>query len=279
MTKIRWHGTIFVALVLALGAAMTTPTAAQVPDSDGGQGSVSPELGATGPPVGCSTTAAPPDFGIWGGTFYEPNACAQCVEHGRFFDSFGYDGYCWRVTSEQVELWLRSRPPVNMESIPGTDGRELGWAFAGDTLLPFCWMADNHNMRWVLVINRNGHGGIQYENTIGFVPEASRTWKHTYWDCYPRYQTTITSSFLGNPIFQVDMESIPGTDGREAGLARPGQELWALCSLRDNHNMRWDLVINRSGISGIQQQNSVGFVPYNYTVGSYSLRSCYQIPI
>jgi len=148
-----------------------------------------------------------------------------------------------------------------MESIPGTDGRETGWAATSDRLVPFCAIPDNHGLWWVLVLNKNGLGGIQYADTVGFVQFNTRDWPILVPDCAPVRRVSITGA-----VFQVEMESIPGTDGRETGVARPGQELWAFCTLRDNHSMIWDLVINTVGIGGIQYQNTVGFVPFDLTV-------------
>ncbi|EGX60302.1 hypothetical protein SZN_08139 [Streptomyces zinciresistens K42] len=57
-----------------------------------------------------------------------------------------------------------------------------------------------------------------------------------------------------------DMKPIPGTDAPNTGLARPGDNVAAICFLRDNNNVVWVLSLNRNGRAGQQYPNTAGFI-------------------
>ena len=68
-------------------------------------------------------------------------------------------------------------------------------------------------------------------------------------------QVTVRSG-----IVQADLKPIPGTAAPNTGIARPGDNLAAICYSRDNRGESWILVLNRNGIAGSQYANTVGFI-------------------
>jgi len=270
MRNVRWLGAV-IASSLIFGVALTTPAEAR--DSQGthrgGTSVAASQQRAAAALAGCSSNPIPEGFfGL--NSFFGSDACAQCLAHYDQYWSGGYYGFCKQWSDVNVGLYLASRPPVPIYSIPGTSGRETGEAATSDSLVPFCTSYDNNGLLWVLVVIRNGRG-TQPEKTAGWIRFNDRAWNKTLFSCFPNQWTTITNS---GGIFQVDMYAIPGNSGRWLGVARSGQDLWAMCTETDNHGLRWDLVINRNGIDQVQFQDTTGFVPYQYTVGVYDLPKC-----
>ena len=68
-------------------------------------------------------------------------------------------------------------------------------------------------------------------------------------------QVTVRSG-----IVQADLKPIPGTAAPNTGIARPGDNLAAICYSRDNRGESWILVLNRNGIAGSQYANTVGYI-------------------
>ena len=84
-------------------------------------------------------------------------------------------------------------------------------------------------------------------------------------------QVTVRSG-----IVQADLKPIPGTAAPNTGIARPGDNLAAICYSRDNRGESWILVLNRNGIAGTQYANTVGYI-YQYDLsngGSVAVNGC-----
>ncbi|MEU5893870.1 hypothetical protein ABZ835_44800 [Streptomyces sp. NPDC047461] len=69
-----------------------------------------------------------------------------------------------------------------------------------------------------------------------------------------------------------DMKPIPGTDAPNTGLARPGDNIAAICFIPDNNGVQWVLTLNRNGRAGQQYANTTGFIRrVNLTLDSGTL--------
>ena len=70
-------------------------------------------------------------------------------------------------------------------------------------------------------------------------------------------QVTVRSNLV-----QADLKPIPGTAAPNTGVARPGDNLAAICFTNDSRGLPWVLVLNRNGIPGRQYANTVGFISH-----------------
>ena len=158
---------------------------------------------------------------------------------------------------------------ADMKPIAGTDANNTGLARPGDILDIYCQLSDNHNVRWDLALNHSGRAGQQFAETIGFVPYSTTAGVYQVPSCNDRFFPIFAffGKALKSPYVQADMKPIPGTDANNTGLFRAGDSVDGFCSLSDNHNMVWVLVINRNGHAGQQFANTVGFVPYDVIDG------------
>jgi cytochrome c2 len=165
---------------------------------------------------------------------------------------------------------------TDMKPIPGTDANNTGLGKPADRIDVICQIDDNHGVRWDLVINRSGRAGQQWANTVGFVRFNDTFGGYTWRACNEQVwqEIAVVRTTLRPYLAQSDMKPIAGTDANNTGLARSGDTLDIICSLRDNHGLRWDLVLNRNGRDGLQHTNTVGFVRYSDTNGIYSTPSC-----
>ena len=82
-------------------------------------------------------------------------------------------------------------------------------------------------------------------------------------------QVSVLSNFV-----QVDMKPIPGTDAPNTGLARPGDNIAAICHLPDSRGQEWVLGLNRNGRAGQQYTNTVGFIPRSTLDRNVELSPC-----
>lgn len=75
-------------------------------------------------------------------------------------------------------------------------------------------------------------------------------------------------------IVQADLKPIPGTAAPNTGIARPGDNLAAICFSRDSRGEPWILVLNRNGISGVQYANTVGYISQYDLSGNVVVNGC-----
>src|SRR6187551_3377691 len=76
-------------------------------------------------------------------------------------------------------------------------------------------------------------------------------------------------------IVQADLKPIPGTAAPNTGIARPGDNLAAICFSSDSRGEPWILVINRNGISGGQYANTLGYIyQFDLSGGGVAVNGC-----
>ncbi|MGW6793641.1 hypothetical protein [Streptomyces chartreusis] len=155
------------------------------------------------------------------------------------------------------------RTTSDMKPIPGTDAPNTGLARPGDNIAAICHIPDNNGVQWVLTLNRNGRAGQQYANTTGFIRRDNLTLDSGTLTVNCDFFADTYDTQTAPGIVQADMKPIAGTDAPNTGLARPGDNLTVYCTLTDNNNQPWRLLINTNGHAGSQYANTAGFLPLN----------------
>jgi hypothetical protein len=166
---------------------------------------------------------------------------------------------------------------MSMKPIPGWGAPDDGLALSGDNIAAICELGDDNNVLWVLSLDRNGRAGQQNSNTVGFIPRpdlvaADGTLLPDLGICGRDVRDHFTTVWDVFPF--ADMKPIPGTDANDTGIALPFDDLAVFCSLPDNNNLVWQLVVDPSGRTGQQSANTAGFVQFSHTTDGTPAPSC-----
>lgn len=165
----------------------------------------------------------------------------------------GLPGQASEFGSLGIGTQVTPRVDTGMYAAPGLSTPRVGTAWAGDNVAAVCRQRDSNGQDMVLGIDRVGHTGVQWSNTVGYIWEADLVG-------VPTSLLTCTAYGTYSTLRDTGLYTAPGLSTPRAGTVWGGERLYGICQIPDSNGRRMVLGVAVSGRAGVQVANTVGYV-------------------